>query len=320
MKKTYLYLTGGLGNQLFQLSACLYNSKYNYDPLIIDTQIGNPRLNALGMSELESLQFPSYIKVLKKKRFNYIQQRIASYILRSGLKLSENNLEYLIHAVINFIAIFMFSFRYKSFAQIIRSNNLGFIRIERPRVSRILIGYFQSYKYANNFEVYNAIKLMFSKLDSGVYSKFRVLSEKERPLVVHIRLGDYRKEKNFGILSKTYYENALKYQLKNYDYGKIWLFSDETQNCLDFIPIEHKEKVRIFDEPSISSAELLRIMSLGHGYIIANSTLSWWAAFLSQNTNGRIIGPDKWFNLLDDPLDLIPDSWMRFPAHSNEIN
>ena len=89
---------------------------------------------------------------------------------------------------------------------------------------------------------------------------------------------------------------------------------------MDFIPEAYRNMVRFVDDKNISSADLLQVMTLGHGFIIANSTFSWWGASLSENGRNRVVAPDKWFNLMDEPLDLIPSNWMRLPAHSVDLD
>lgn len=320
MNRTFLYLTGGLGNQLFQLSAGLSATKNNYDELIIDGMLGNPRLNEFGKSELESLQFPLKVKMLEKKRANYLLTKLAGFLLRSNLKRDGFHTNFAIKRVTTWIAESLFAVRFGTPVKLIESNNLGFFKIGTFVRSRFLIGYFQSYKYLEDTQVRNEILMMFQNLNSAFFLRFQELAAVERPLVIHIRLGDYKNENSFGILNKSYYEKALIYQLGLYSYSKIWLFSDEIYNCMDFIPEAYRNMVRFVDDKNISSADLLQVMTLGHGFIIANSTFSWWGASLSENGRNRVVAPDKWFNLMDEPLDLIPSNWMRLPAHSVDLD
>jgi hypothetical protein len=71
------------------------------------------------------------------------------------------------------------------------------------------------------------------------------------------------------------------------------------------IPIEW------IDNTNLSASETLQLFRRCDGYIIANSSFSWWAAMLSQAVNPIVIAPTKWFRNLEDPKELIPPSWLR---------
>ena len=64
----------------------------------------------------------------------------------------------------------------------------------------------------------------------------------------------------------------------------------------------------------MSAAETLQTMRLCHGYVIGNSSFSWWGAKLSFQENPPVISPSKWFLGQPDPAGLIPDDWERIDA------
>jgi len=145
---------------------------------------------------------------------------------------------------------------------------------------------------------------------STFLAEHQTLAKVEKPLVVHIRLGDYKMEENFGILSEKYYE-CLNELWEGGSFGKIWMFSDEPEIAIEKIPKKLRGEVRIINDKSEVPAVTLEVMRLGHGYVIANSSLSWWGAMLSKNTNPIVIPPNPWFKSMPEPKNLIPEGWDR---------
>ena len=143
---------------------------------------------------------------------------------------------------------------------------------------------------------------------------FKELAAKEKPLIVHVRLGDYIGIDSFGIPSKVYYEEALSLQSKNSRFNKIWLFSNEPEDALEFIPKIYQDIVRVVPEIGNSSSETLELMRHGVGYVIGNSTYSWWGAFLSYTDSPLVVAPSPWFKGEPSPHELIPPNWLQIEA------
>ena len=97
-------------------------------------------------------------------------------------------------------------------------------------------------------------------------------------------------------------------------YDSIWLFSDEFEKALSFIPEKYLDIVKCVSEAQKSSAATLEIMRFGVGYIIGNSTFSWWGATLSHSLYPKVIAPEPWFKGMREPKDIIPTDWLRIPA------
>jgi hypothetical protein len=94
-------------------------------------------------------------------------------------------------------------------------------------------------------------------------------------------------------------------------FDKIWIFSDEPQLARVIHSLSTKIPIEWIDNKLMSAAETLQLFRRCDGYIIANSSFSWWAAMLSHTINPIVIAPTKWFRNLEDPVDLIPPSWLR---------
>ena len=89
-------------------------------------------------------------------------------------------------------------------------------------------------------------------------------------LCIHIRLGDYKNESEFGILDVSYYQSALDSILKKVDFSEIWIFSDEPNLAKELYRLESGIPAFWVEKKNVSSAETLEVMRLCSGFIIAN--------------------------------------------------
>ena len=169
----------------------------------------------------------------------------------------------------------------------------------------MLTGYYQSYKYFNDTD--NDIRKLFEpdiNMLSKLNSKYPILSE--NTVSLHVRRGDYLSLSEFHHnLSTSYYFNAIKQFPRG---TKYLIFSDDINWCKTvFIGDDY-----IFIE-SQSDIEDLYLMSLCKHNIIANSTFSWWGAWLNCNPDKIVIYPNKWFGVSNSSLpttDMFPDEWV----------
>jgi hypothetical protein len=136
-------------------------------------------------------------------------------------------------------------------------------------------------------------------------------ANKKKILVVHRRLGDYAQDDAFGVLPDTYYQVAIKKSLEIEAVDEIWLFTDTPGTGIP-LPSELGSEIPIRAMPQeLSSAETLELMRYGSSFVIANSTFSWWGAFLSYANSPSVIAPAKWFKGMEDPRDICPPNWVR---------
>jgi hypothetical protein len=121
---------------------------------------------------------------------------------------------------------------------------------------------------------------------------------------LHIRRGDYLNlSKKHPILAVNYYEKALEILNPS---GNIFIFSDDIEWCKKNIIRSNS----IFVDGN-SNIEDLAQMSNCKDNIIANSSFSWWGAWLNRNPNKRIICPNNWYCNNTEDKDLIPEIWNR---------
>jgi hypothetical protein len=125
---------------------------------------------------------------------------------------------------------------------------------------------------------------------------------------IHVRRGDYLQANGHYLLGLDYYRNALD-SIK--DKGDIYVFSDDLPWCGDKF-----ENATLVHLPDYLSFDLMRLCN---NNIIANSTFSWWAAYLNQNIDKQVITPIQWRKDINDPamtdMDFMcPAGWTRLES------
>jgi hypothetical protein len=126
----------------------------------------------------------------------------------------------------------------------------------------------------------------------------------EAPVAVHVRRGDYANHGVFGLLSANYYEEALQRLRHQGHTGPVWLFSDDLDAAKKIVP----EPCQPMRSPVGPQEEILA-MSSASAFVTANSSFSWWGAWLSGSRN--VVAPDAWFKASPEPSGLVPPWWTR---------
>lgn len=284
-------LKGGMGNQLFQYAAGIalarhLNTELKVDITSLDTPdviLGTYRKYALS----NLLQPPAivYANELKSIVPSGIQ-RYLSFIKTNGFKI----------------------YREKYFHY-----NPAFWNLKG---SVYLSGNFQSEKYFQPFinDVINSIQfgdIFFSEKEKDMIS---ILKSGES-VSVHVRRGDYVSNKIandvLGALPLNYYEEGMKHIKDMRDIKTVLIFSDDinwAKANLKFI------ENSFFMEATGANRDLIdfcMMQNCSHN-IVANSSFSWWAAYLNPNPDKIVIAPKRWFNKAPyDTKDLIPENWIR---------
>lgn len=129
---------------------------------------------------------------------------------------------------------------------------------------------------------------------------------------LHIRRGDYvanlHTNSVHGVCGMDYYKRAIKYINNKVQHPIIYIFSDDIIWCKEnFIFLENK----IFVDNTKSAIDDLELMKRCKCNIIANSSFSWWAAWLNQNNEKIIVSPVKWIKNNPKNLKWVPDSWIQ---------
>lgn len=173
-------------------------------------------------------------------------------------------------------------------------------------------GFWQSEKYFGNIvsKVRDAFTFREESLNDQTKELCKCLEIDKDSFYVslHIRRGDYLlEEEKRGLCSLTYYENAMAFIQRQVENPVFVIFSDDIKWVKKNI---HAEKCKYVDwnEGSDSWQDML-LMSRCHHNIIANSSFSWWGAWLNAHPEKKVLAPKHWF-LDRDNFDVLPDGWV----------
>lgn len=237
--------------------------------------------------------------------FNIQQKEIGKGILNREINRS-NNILY---------RLFLFKKRINLINEIEFGYHSEFTDVKLPVC---LNGYFQSQNYFLGF--HQEIRKLFSfpelEKDHHLYQALKNIKNSEQPVSVHFRRGDYVNDPVFksthGVCERDYYRNAIDYIVSILPNPVFYFFSDD---------IEQIEKEYSDNDYNIQFVRSFKsdpgwidmmLMSNCRHHIIANSSYSWWGAWLSANPDKIVIAPQKWFADEDrSASDIIPDAWIQ---------
>ena len=287
-------LLGGLGNQLFQIFTVI---AYAIDNSVSFFFLNNYQLNDGRNGDV--IRY-TYWKTFLKALIPFLKNK---KVIPSQLT----------------------SIREKSFTY----DNLPIL----PQKNLLLFGYFQSPKYFHSNKCFICKLLKIEQQKCEVSQKNTNYFNDKQPISMHFRLGDYKNYPDvYQILNKTYYENALIHILSNSvnnnnnnNNNYYILYFCENNDLVDVELIIHhlKEKfsnLNLYFEranPLLQDWEQMLLMSLCYHNIIANSTFSWWGAYLNERPNKIICYPDKWFMPQGNKntQDLFLESWTKIQCN-----
>lgn len=273
-------LKGGLGNQMFQYACGRALALHNGDELRLVAE-GLEKANAVGdIYRPFSLQkFTIAGEVINGKSVPVLQRiisRIESKIFRKFY--------------INFDSTIL--------------NKKGDV---------FLNGYFQSEKYFKDIaEIIRGDFVLREELQGDAKLIATQMQSDRKAVALHCRRGDYVTHPEFGdIANLNYYQRAIAAILELVPEANFYVFSDDIVWCQDTLPLP--KNVTFVSSPLMKDYEELYLMSLCQHNIIANSSFSWWGAWLNAHPNKIVIAPQRWSQSKDstDFKDIIPKDWMR---------
>jgi Glycosyl transferase family 11 len=177
-----------------------------------------------------------------------------------------------------------------------------------------LIGFWQSEKYFKSIESDIRKEFKVKVEPSNEDKKLIELINKTNSVSLHVRRGDYVASAvhsaMHGALSLEYYNNAITYIKSKVDNPHFFIFSDDPDWAKENIKTGTQVSVS-YNPPEIPYADIRLMYNCKHN-IIANSTYSWWGAWLGEYKNKIVVAPRKWVNdSTIDTKDAVPETWTR---------
>lgn len=284
-----IFICGGIGNQLFQYAFARKMQIITQDVVKIDSE--------------------SFFKIFKEKKIKDSR----SFLLSSFNCLYEEASNDDIKKIRN---------RYGLFSKVLRKFSNKFIYkynitynpdIFQIKGDKYIEGYWQSPNYFSDIREILLEELMPVNTFSHVALEYKKKIIESNSVSLHIRRGDYLSSQvldRYGACSLLYYSSAIKSMNEMVQNPYFYVFSDDINWAIENFNKFDGNFVFIKNE-GLTDVEELLLMSLCQHNIIANSTFSWWAAWLNKNNEKKVIAPDPWFDKEPYDKDLIPKSWKK---------
>ena len=295
-------LMGGLGNQMFQFAAGKCLSVKLGVPLKLDLSFLNDR------SPRENFTYRDFELNGFNIKDEIIQTKEIEFFVRKAVNLSKLK--------INGLNRILFNFRLP-FHKIINHPNPSFYEhFQSLSNNTLLIGYWQSEKYFDQGR--DMIRQCFLLKDTGIERRVTAFLQEEKiqeKVSVHIRRGDYVLNDHInsvhGLCSMDYYIEAMDYISTEVRDSIFYFVSDDMDWVkATFSKLQGKYKI-IFAPADHGPLHDLQVIKLCQHNIVANSSFSWWGAWLNENPKKIVIAPKKWFaDETKDTIDLFPINWI----------
>lgn len=288
-------LSGGLGNQMFQYAfGKRFALEYQTDLILDINQYDSIKGTKFNLDGVTNREYALNCFDLKPQLYTESHKR---------LLFPENNLYSKVKFKLERIL--------KRKALVFEQKN-GFDDTIYSRIcnNTYAYGHWQSPLYFENIKSILVKEFSFNNIGETMW-EYDI--RQANSISVHIRRGDYVSSPSVntvhGICSLDYYRQAIQRIEQAINGAKFYIFSDDIDWCKANITwLPNSVFVENNDGPTHQD---MYLMSICKHNIIANSTFSWWAAWLNQHKGKIVIGPQQWFrNHKASDLKIFPDEWM----------
>jgi hypothetical protein len=287
------WIQGGIGNQMFQYAAGRALSLLSGQPLYLDLQDYKKYTLHHGY-QLDTI-FNLDVEIADVKVLNSVLGFRNQFLIKKLIKRP--------------FFKFMRGSRF-----VIEPHFQYWPKIKSFSMDVYMHGYWQSEKYFQ--EVNDIIRADF-QFHRPLDAKNALLINEVQgnsSVSVHIRRGDYlsdiKTSKIMNVCSLEYYQNALSFMCSRVVDPTFYIFSDDIEWAKANLALPSKSFF-VDHNVGIDSYKDMQLMSGCKHHIIANSSFSWWGAWLSANADKLVIAPRTWFVNHHSDRDLIPEKWVR---------
>ena len=282
--KILVRLWGGLGNQMYQYALAKKLSILNNDAEI-----------KLDISYFDNYYWPFELNKLNIKASLASKDDIFEFDNGSLSKKAG-------HLIDKIPWIRVKDFIRKPFSKVYTEPKVSFCpEVLNIRQDVYLKGYWSSYKYFDDIRNILLDDFSFKEMMNDENKRIsELILASDSSISLHVRRGDYislpdAKKVFRSPYEDGFYDRAVTEIEKKIDNPEFFLFSDDPEWVKDNIKIKHKHTLVNINKKNNNYWDM-KLMSLCKHNIIANSTFSWWAAYLNQNKNKIVFAPKAWIN------------------------
>ena len=187
--------------------------------------------------------------------------------------------------------------------------------LDQARTGGYLQGYWQSERYFVKHAASIRNDFTFRQPQTEYNSELARTIRDCVAVSIHVRRGDYVSDAKtlsvYGTCTPEYYFKAIEYLCQGIPDARLFVFSDDPKWVAEVLVPRYPGLVLVEHNRGDSSYNDMRLMSMCRHHIIANSSFSWWGAWLNSSKNKIVVAPRLWFLNGTNDCDLIPSSWIR---------
>ena len=184
--------------------------------------------------------------------------------------------------------------------------------LSNPKDNTIYEGWWQSERYF--LDISDEIRKVFTFKYPILESSKELLQkiEKTNSICINVRRTDFLKTDNLNTTNKNYFLTAAHKMAKSIENPHFFIFSDDVEWCAENLNSPYPTTLVDHSHKGIKFGNYMQLIKACKHFIIPNSSFAWWAVWLNENENKKVIAPVKWFNEGEyDTSDLVPMSWER---------
>jgi len=289
-------LAGGLGNQMFHYAIARRHLRSSSEKIILDTRL----LKELETDIEKIVQRPYYLHIFKELKAEPLNDKLNTILTGKDIFNRIKKLFFILNT-----------------AYVVQ-NGMTPIKVDVTNKRNIFfIGDFQSELYFKDIRKELMCDFCFPDLDSkNQYIKKKILNT-PNALSIHVRRGDYHSLSNKNIFTSVnlnYYNNSIKYLQQQLGLRKLeaYLFTDDIEWAKTNFKSDSLNINFMGENNSENGWKDMCLMASCQHHIIANSSFSWWGAWLSQR-GGINLAPQHWYlpnSNFFSIKDIVPESWV----------